>query len=157
MFSWKWRTKKLSLPEWSSNAQCFCFRSDEFKFGCTSLRVPPELLYQLRNNITVSPGGIAFVTVCPCKVVCKAGNCLICERRHVFLAFSQRCVKASCPACWRRSSTPESWWSSPWKATSRTRPWWSCWTPGSSDSSSLPMSPSATPQPTTLDVCPAWR
>uniref|UniRef100_A0A3Q1EJP1 DNA polymerase zeta catalytic subunit n=1 Tax=Acanthochromis polyacanthus TaxID=80966 RepID=A0A3Q1EJP1_9TELE len=34
---------------------------DEFKFGCTSLRVPPELLYQLRNNITVSPNGIAFV------------------------------------------------------------------------------------------------
>uniref|UniRef100_I3JZM4 DNA polymerase zeta catalytic subunit n=1 Tax=Oreochromis niloticus TaxID=8128 RepID=I3JZM4_ORENI len=34
---------------------------DEFKFGCTSLRVPPELLYQLRNDITVSPGGIAFV------------------------------------------------------------------------------------------------
>ncbi|KAJ8008958.1 hypothetical protein DPEC_G00083820 [Dallia pectoralis] len=35
--------------------------SDEFKFGCTSLRVPPELLYQLRNDITVSPNGIAFV------------------------------------------------------------------------------------------------
>ncbi|KAM6915313.1 DNA polymerase zeta catalytic subunit [Xenentodon cancila] len=35
--------------------------SDEFKFGCTSLRVPPELLYQLRNDITVSPSGIAFV------------------------------------------------------------------------------------------------
>ncbi|KAM9704047.1 DNA polymerase zeta catalytic subunit isoform 3-T3 [Menidia menidia] len=34
---------------------------DEFKFGCTSLRVPPELLYQLRNDITVSPAGIAFV------------------------------------------------------------------------------------------------
>ncbi|XP_013886129.1 DNA polymerase zeta catalytic subunit [Austrofundulus limnaeus] len=34
---------------------------DEFKFGCTSLRVPPELLFQLRNHITVSPGGIAFV------------------------------------------------------------------------------------------------
>uniref|UniRef100_A0A8C5I5W8 DNA polymerase zeta catalytic subunit n=1 Tax=Gouania willdenowi TaxID=441366 RepID=A0A8C5I5W8_GOUWI len=34
---------------------------DEFKFGCTSLRVPPELLHQLRNDITVSPGGIAFV------------------------------------------------------------------------------------------------
>ncbi|XP_042359313.1 DNA polymerase zeta catalytic subunit [Plectropomus leopardus] len=34
---------------------------DEFKFGCTSLRVPPELLYQLRNDITVSPNGIAFV------------------------------------------------------------------------------------------------
>ncbi|XP_030578063.1 DNA polymerase zeta catalytic subunit isoform X2 [Archocentrus centrarchus] len=34
---------------------------DEFKFGCTSLRVPPELLYQLRNDITVSPSGIAFV------------------------------------------------------------------------------------------------
>ncbi|KAK2856635.1 hypothetical protein Q5P01_005370 [Channa striata] len=35
--------------------------SDEFRFGCTSLRVPPELLYQLRNDITVSPNGIAFV------------------------------------------------------------------------------------------------
>ncbi|KAL6096221.1 rev3l [Pungitius sinensis] len=34
---------------------------DEFKFGCTSLRIPPELLYQLRNDITVSPNGIAFV------------------------------------------------------------------------------------------------
>ncbi|XP_056267079.1 DNA polymerase zeta catalytic subunit-like, partial [Pseudoliparis swirei] len=34
---------------------------DEFKFGCTSLRVPPELLYQLRNDITVTPNGIAFV------------------------------------------------------------------------------------------------
>ncbi|XP_055088091.1 DNA polymerase zeta catalytic subunit isoform X2 [Periophthalmus magnuspinnatus] len=34
---------------------------DEFKFGCTSLRVPPDLLYQLRNEITVSPSGIAFV------------------------------------------------------------------------------------------------
>nr|XP_046147371.1 DNA polymerase zeta catalytic subunit-like isoform X1 [Oncorhynchus gorbuscha] len=35
--------------------------ADEFKFGCTSLRVPPELLYQLKNDITVSPNGIAFV------------------------------------------------------------------------------------------------
>ncbi|XP_060609160.2 DNA polymerase zeta catalytic subunit [Anolis sagrei] len=34
---------------------------DEFKFGCTSLRVPPDLLYQLRHDITVSPSGIAFV------------------------------------------------------------------------------------------------
>nr|XP_040017164.1 DNA polymerase zeta catalytic subunit isoform X2 [Gasterosteus aculeatus aculeatus] len=34
---------------------------DEFKFGCASLRVPPELLYQLRNDITVSPNGIVFV------------------------------------------------------------------------------------------------
>ncbi|XP_069370752.1 DNA polymerase zeta catalytic subunit isoform X2 [Paralichthys olivaceus] len=34
---------------------------DEFKFGCSSLRVPPELLYQLRNDTTVSPNGIAFV------------------------------------------------------------------------------------------------
>lgn len=40
-----------------------CFRPDEFKFGCTSLRVPPDLLYQLRNDITVSPNGIAFVKV----------------------------------------------------------------------------------------------
>lgn len=34
---------------------------DEFKFGCTSLRVPPDLLHQLRHDITVSPNGIAFV------------------------------------------------------------------------------------------------
>ncbi|XP_028858187.1 DNA polymerase zeta catalytic subunit isoform X2 [Denticeps clupeoides] len=34
---------------------------DEFRFGCTSLRVPPDLLHQLRNDITVSPNGIAFV------------------------------------------------------------------------------------------------
>ncbi|XP_061097381.1 DNA polymerase zeta catalytic subunit isoform X2 [Conger conger] len=34
---------------------------DEFKFGCTSLRVPPDLLYQLRNDITVSPNGVAYV------------------------------------------------------------------------------------------------
>ncbi|XP_027030937.2 DNA polymerase zeta catalytic subunit isoform X2 [Tachysurus fulvidraco] len=35
--------------------------SDEFRFGCTSLRVPPDLLYQLRNDITISPNGVAFV------------------------------------------------------------------------------------------------
>ncbi|KAM9355265.1 DNA polymerase zeta catalytic subunit [Pholidichthys leucotaenia] len=35
--------------------------TDEFKFGCTSLRVPPDLLHQLRNDVTVSPSGIAFV------------------------------------------------------------------------------------------------
>ncbi|XP_039603874.1 DNA polymerase zeta catalytic subunit [Polypterus senegalus] len=34
---------------------------DEFKFGCASLRVPPDLLYLLRNDITVSPNGVAFV------------------------------------------------------------------------------------------------
>lgn len=34
---------------------------DEFKFGCASLRVPPDLLYQLRNDITISPNGVAFV------------------------------------------------------------------------------------------------
>uniref|UniRef100_UPI0037E72DFF DNA polymerase zeta catalytic subunit isoform X1 n=1 Tax=Semicossyphus pulcher TaxID=241346 RepID=UPI0037E72DFF len=34
---------------------------DEFKFGCTSLRVPPDLLHQLRNDITVSPNGVAYV------------------------------------------------------------------------------------------------
>lgn len=34
---------------------------DEFKFGCTSLKVPPDLLHQLRHDITVSPNGIAFV------------------------------------------------------------------------------------------------
>ncbi|XP_067240784.1 DNA polymerase zeta catalytic subunit isoform X3 [Chanodichthys erythropterus] len=34
---------------------------DEFRFGCSSLRVPPDLLYQLRNDITISPNGVAFV------------------------------------------------------------------------------------------------
>ncbi|KAM4633548.1 DNA polymerase zeta catalytic subunit [Polymixia lowei] len=34
---------------------------DEFKFGCTSLRVPPELLFQLRDHITISPNGVAYV------------------------------------------------------------------------------------------------
>ncbi|XP_073076872.1 DNA polymerase zeta catalytic subunit isoform X4 [Manis javanica] len=34
---------------------------DEFKFGCTSLRIPPDLLYQIRHDITVSPNGVAFV------------------------------------------------------------------------------------------------
>ncbi|XP_014446526.1 DNA polymerase zeta catalytic subunit isoform X2 [Tupaia chinensis] len=34
---------------------------DEFKFGCTSLRVPPDLLYQIRHDVTVSPNGVAFV------------------------------------------------------------------------------------------------
>ncbi|XP_059212566.1 DNA polymerase zeta catalytic subunit [Centropristis striata] len=34
---------------------------DEFRFGCSSLRVPPELLYQRRNDITVSPNGVAYV------------------------------------------------------------------------------------------------
>ncbi|XP_069880851.1 DNA polymerase zeta catalytic subunit isoform X2 [Dipodomys merriami] len=34
---------------------------DEFKFGCTSLKVPPDLLYQIRHDITVSPNGVAFV------------------------------------------------------------------------------------------------
>ncbi|XP_060046584.1 DNA polymerase zeta catalytic subunit isoform X2 [Erinaceus europaeus] len=36
-------------------------KPDEFKFGCTSLRVPPDLLYQIRHDITVSPNGVAFV------------------------------------------------------------------------------------------------
>ncbi|XP_051951209.1 DNA polymerase zeta catalytic subunit [Xyrauchen texanus] len=35
--------------------------SDEFRFGCASLRVPPDLVHQLRNDITISPNGIAFV------------------------------------------------------------------------------------------------
>lgn len=36
-------------------------KHDEFKFGCSTLRVPPDLLYQLRNDITISPNGFAFV------------------------------------------------------------------------------------------------
>ncbi|KAK0142555.1 DNA polymerase zeta catalytic subunit [Merluccius polli] len=35
--------------------------SDEFKFGCTSLRVPVDVLYQLRDDITISPNGVAYV------------------------------------------------------------------------------------------------
>lgn len=44
---------------------CLCCSPDEFKFGCTSLRVPQELLHHLRNDITVSPNGVAFVKVQP--------------------------------------------------------------------------------------------
>nr|DBA26585.1 TPA: hypothetical protein GDO54_010826 [Pyxicephalus adspersus] len=36
-------------------------KCEEFKFGCTSLRVPPDLLHQLRHDITISPNGVAFV------------------------------------------------------------------------------------------------
>ncbi|XP_021512883.1 DNA polymerase zeta catalytic subunit isoform X2 [Meriones unguiculatus] len=36
-------------------------KCDEFKFGCASLRVPPDLLYQIRHDVTVSPNGVAFV------------------------------------------------------------------------------------------------
>ncbi|KAM3930335.1 DNA polymerase zeta catalytic subunit [Leptodactylus fuscus] len=36
-------------------------KCEELKFGCTSLHVPPDLLYQLRHDITVSPNGVAFV------------------------------------------------------------------------------------------------
>ncbi|XP_075059030.1 DNA polymerase zeta catalytic subunit [Mixophyes fleayi] len=36
-------------------------KCEDLKFGCTSLCVPPDLLYQLRHDITVSPGGVAFV------------------------------------------------------------------------------------------------
>ncbi|XP_030201116.1 DNA polymerase zeta catalytic subunit [Gadus morhua] len=34
---------------------------DEFKFGCTSLRVPVDLLHQLRDDITISPNGVVYV------------------------------------------------------------------------------------------------
>ncbi|KAG8582486.1 hypothetical protein GDO81_008073 [Engystomops pustulosus] len=36
-------------------------KCEEFNFGCTSLHVPPDLLYQLRHDITVSSNGVAFV------------------------------------------------------------------------------------------------
>uniref|UniRef100_UPI00398F6E42 DNA polymerase zeta catalytic subunit n=1 Tax=Pristiophorus japonicus TaxID=55135 RepID=UPI00398F6E42 len=36
-------------------------KEEEFKFGCTSQRVPPELLHRLWNDITISPNGVAFV------------------------------------------------------------------------------------------------
>ncbi|NP_001163919.1 REV3 like, DNA directed polymerase zeta catalytic subunit L homeolog [Xenopus laevis] len=42
---------------------------EDFKFGCSSLQVPPDLLYQLRNDITVSPNGVAFVKACVRKGV----------------------------------------------------------------------------------------
>ncbi|KAG7257685.1 hypothetical protein CRUP_038023 [Coryphaenoides rupestris] len=34
---------------------------DEFKFGCTSLRAPVDLLYQLRDDITISSNGVVYV------------------------------------------------------------------------------------------------
>ncbi|XP_078398728.1 DNA polymerase zeta catalytic subunit isoform X1 [Cetorhinus maximus] len=36
-------------------------KEEEFKFGCISQKVPPELLHQLWNDITISPNGVAFV------------------------------------------------------------------------------------------------
>ncbi|XP_069743731.1 DNA polymerase zeta catalytic subunit isoform X2 [Narcine bancroftii] len=36
-------------------------KEEEFKFGCTSQRVPPKLLHQLWSDITISPNGVAFV------------------------------------------------------------------------------------------------
>ncbi|XP_078068465.1 DNA polymerase zeta catalytic subunit isoform X2 [Mustelus asterias] len=36
-------------------------KEEEFKFGCISQKVPPELLHRLWNDITISPNGVAFV------------------------------------------------------------------------------------------------
>ncbi|XP_078256037.1 DNA polymerase zeta catalytic subunit [Rhinoraja longicauda] len=36
-------------------------KEEEFKFGCTSQRVPSDLLHQLWTDITLSPNGVAFV------------------------------------------------------------------------------------------------
>ncbi|XP_032877895.1 DNA polymerase zeta catalytic subunit [Amblyraja radiata] len=36
-------------------------KEEEFKFGCTSQRVPSDLLHQLWTDITISPNGVAFV------------------------------------------------------------------------------------------------
>ncbi|XP_060704706.1 DNA polymerase zeta catalytic subunit [Hemiscyllium ocellatum] len=36
-------------------------KDEEFKFGCISQKVPPELLHRLWNDITISPNGVAFV------------------------------------------------------------------------------------------------
>ena len=47
---------------------CVCSRPDEFKFGCTSLRVPVDLLHQLRDDITISPNGVVYVKVTPTSV-----------------------------------------------------------------------------------------
>jgi len=42
-------------------------RTEEFKFGCTKLNVPFQTLFQLINDITISPSGVAFVK----KNICK--------------------------------------------------------------------------------------
>ncbi|KAF6039857.1 REV3L [Bugula neritina] len=34
---------------------------EDFKFGCTSLRIPAHVLSKLKNHINVSPNGVAFV------------------------------------------------------------------------------------------------
>ncbi|XP_065837762.1 DNA polymerase zeta catalytic subunit-like isoform X2 [Oscarella lobularis] len=41
----------------------------DFKFGATSLNVPPQLLKKLEPNISVSPNGVAFVKPCVRKGV----------------------------------------------------------------------------------------
>lgn len=51
------------MDELSSYSIFLFIRYDAFKFGCTSLQVPPDLLYQIRHDITVSPSGVAFVKV----------------------------------------------------------------------------------------------
>ncbi|XP_010788748.1 DNA polymerase zeta catalytic subunit [Notothenia coriiceps] len=63
---------------------------DEFRFGCTSLRVPPDLLYQLRNDITVSPNGIVFIKVpAPLNVVLEMHlsccSMCVCLSRSLFV------------------------------------------------------------------------
>lgn len=63
--SWKFTFMLACASEQYHSHECLCCSPDEFKFGCTSLRVPHDLLYQLRNDITVSPNGIAFVKVNP--------------------------------------------------------------------------------------------
>ncbi|XP_078449493.1 DNA polymerase zeta catalytic subunit-like isoform X1 [Lampetra planeri] len=35
--------------------------NNEFPFGCTSLKVPPDLLSSLRNKLTISPNRVSFV------------------------------------------------------------------------------------------------
>ena len=38
-----------------------CCRGEDFKFGCTNLRVPAHVLSKLKDHINVSPNGVAFV------------------------------------------------------------------------------------------------
>lgn len=64
------------MNELSSYLFFLFIRYDAFKFGCTSLRVPPDLLYQIRHDITVSPSGVAFV---------KVMILVLCDRHFHFL------------------------------------------------------------------------
>lgn len=40
----------------------FFYRYEPFEFGCTELKISPQELIELENNINISPAGVAFVT-----------------------------------------------------------------------------------------------